>query len=145
MADVAVLDPSCVWQPDMQKAAITALRGVNRNNLDEVSGVLYKDANGNYCYSLPVQSGSQKDFKMQARIPKGASLAGLWHTHPDNRDRDDAYFSPNDVQAAQNLDVPSFIRMLRTDQVKGFIPGKTATMRAKGGRISSGYEVPNAD
>ena len=138
------LDPSCVWQPDLEATALAALLRVPKGGRSEHAGVLYKDANGNYCYSTSAP-GDPDSFNISAAIPEGTSLAGTYHNHPQGAagDGDSRMFSPNDVSVAKNLGVPSFIRADRDGGVRSFTPGKTGTSTSR--RAGMIYETSAGD
>jgi len=113
-APLVVLDPSCKWDKDIDKIAQQALAQLP-DGKGEFGGVLFKNAQGEYCYSTFAGSGSGTTFKVRARMPdKESALAGLFHNHPlTNSGRLDsaaAQFSADDVDVANLLGVPSYIR-----------------------------------
>lgn len=125
----AILDPTCVWNPDKDAAAQTALANAQQQNLSrEVGGALFKNADGQYCYSIPV-GGVQSDHIVFA-IPKqnGITPAGIYHTHPlgGNEAKNDQ-FSPDDVDMANRLKMTSYIKALTNGVVKRYDPGVTPT------------------
>lgn len=100
----AYLDPSCLWQPDINVAAATALlHADDANRYREFSGAIYRNAKGEFCYSLPVK-GKVDTFAF-ATDPTAGKLSGIYHTHPGE-------FAPSqdDIAMADKLNVPSYIR-----------------------------------
>ncbi len=62
----------------LHAAAIAALRDLQGPN--ESAGILYvKD--GLYYYTKPVTSRTQDSCNIKAQLPKGAKIAGIYHTH----------------------------------------------------------------
>ena len=88
-----------------------------------------------YCYSVPVE-GTDDNFAFAAQ--KGLELAGVFHTHPDDKHSDQ--FSPNDTEVATTLKRPSFILDKATADVRRFDPGTT---RADRRGMSPGQLVGN--
>jgi hypothetical protein len=121
----APVDPSCVWQPDRDRAAYQAFaRPITEH---EYGGVIYKDADGNYCYSVPVQ-GHSDHFELRTQTPKGAHFDSIYHTHPEDRANDDGMpshtelFSPADVSMSQQLGADSYIKTEKDGQIRKFSP-----------------------
>jgi proteasome lid subunit RPN8/RPN11 len=91
----------------------------------EFGGVVLRCA-GAYRYTSPVTAHNPRSIAFAVRVPKGCTLAALYHTHPGeyvNASR----FSQADVQTAQALHVPSYIVTVATGAVRVFDP---STMRA---------------
>ncbi len=133
-----VLDPSCKWDKDIDKIARQALEQLP-DGKGELGGVLFKNADGEYCYSTFGGNSSATTFKVRAKIPAQSSLAGLYHLHPrENGGRLDpsaAKFSAEDVDMARALGVPSYIRTPLDMRKLG--PGD-----AKPGRTAPGMVLP---
>lgn len=125
----AMLDPTCVWTPDKDTAAQAALANAQQQNLSrEVGGALFKNADGEYCYSIPV-GGAQSDHIAFA-VPKqdGITPAGIYHTHPlGGNEAQNDQFSPDDVDMANRLKMTSYIKALTNGVVKRYDPGVTPT------------------
>lgn len=143
---VAALDPSCVWQPDKDVAAMTALGSVPYG-MREFAGAIYRNPAGDYCYSLPVE-GRGEDFQFKVDNSGGLQFDGIWHTHPGD-DADAKLFSTNDTQVADALRRTSYIRT-NDGNVRRYDPGVTRvvaaanrTSRAKTERTSPGTLVGN--
>lgn len=124
----AALDPTSPWLPDLDSAVNEAIKrsGAIANN--EQSGVVFKNADGHFAYSIPLTSARQDDFALRAQIPEGMSLAGIWHSHPGN-DELAGFFSPADLDMADKLNVPSYIRFNKDGAIRSYTPGKTKTLR----------------
>jgi len=121
----AILDAGCVWQPDMDRAAVTALASVPNSN-DEYAGAIYRDAQGRYCYSTPVR-GADDTFSFRVVLPTGTVLAGLYHTHLGD-DGLAPLFSAGDVRQADRLGAASYILVRSRGIVLRYVPGRTGTM-----------------
>lgn len=93
----------------------------------ERAGVLLKDTDGRYRYSTTTE-GTNDSFQLRAAIPKGYSFAGIMHAHPGQDERGQV-FSPDDINAANNLKVPSYIRFLDSGEVRKYVPGLTKTQQ----------------
>lgn len=91
----------------------------------EHAGVLIQTAEGKYQYSTLIQ-GDRDSFALAAKLPKGAKLAGIVHSHPGDEDMSQV-FSPGDVTIANQLKIPSYVRFLKDGSVRKYVPGETAT------------------
>src|ERR1700730_18464389 len=108
----AVLDPTCVWQPDKDQAATQALaNAAEQSKRYETAGAIFRDANGNYCYSIPVGGTQAGHFVFGVKPAPGQPMAALYHTHPAGGGEDDS-FSPDDVRMANQLKLTSYIKAL---------------------------------
>lgn len=119
---VATLDPQCVWQPDKDVAALTALERAPYGR-KESAGVLYRNANGEYCYSLPV-AGSDDRFELKVDASGGLTFDSIYHTHGGGG-KDDHRFSDNDVRTADTLKRESYIRDDATREVRKYTPDES--------------------
>lgn len=140
MTDVAALDQSCIWSPEMDKAAAQVLRKLPPGNR-EYAGAIYARTGPlgllEYCYSLPVK-GTGDNFAFKAE--KGQKLAAIWHSHPEGEDSD--HFSPNDVKTAEALGKPSYILDQGADKIRRYDPGISPTKKApRNGRLEAGAKV----
>jgi Domain of unknown function (DUF4329) len=91
----------------------------------ERAGMLYAGSDGKYKYSTTI-TGSHDNFALAATIPPGYKLAGIVHAHP-GKDEDGQMFSPDDVQVANRLNLPSYVRFLNSGDTRKYVPGKTET------------------
>lgn len=73
----------------------------------EHGGVLYK-VDGCHFYSEPTTSKEEKRLKIRAYYPKGAEVAGIYHTHTANT-FGVGRFSGVDVKMYHQVGVPSFM------------------------------------
>lgn len=131
-----VLDPSCAWDPDIDKIATQALLRLPKEKR-EYGGVLYKNATGEYCYST-FAPGERDTFAFKAKIPKDTSLAGVYHNHPGDGMRtgklettagDPRKHSDHDAEVAMNLKVPSYIRVDKDNgAIRRLAPGKRSNI-----------------
>lgn len=145
---VAKLDPTCVWSPDMDRQAMTVFAQLPASQREQAFAIYKRNGPqglAEYCYSVAVQ-GKGENFEF-ATDPAAGRLAGLGHTHPDNKDHPDAgTFSPNDVQTAKQLKLPSYIADVASGDVKRFDPNSSKTDRGQGlraGTTSRGTLVGN--
>lgn len=140
---ISVPDPSCVLSPDLKQQMVAALMNVPRAP-QEKAGILYKTEDGQYCWTLPVTT-SQDRFDIKAKMPPNATLAGIYHTHSVDGTKGvnklDAQFSPEDVHVADQLKVPSYIKVLRNDRILGYTPGVTESQGKGGNKSSLGDDV----
>ncbi len=102
----------------------------------EMAGVVFACGTA-YGYTAPQSSGSIERFRLQVRIPRGATLAGTFHTHmrragepPQNR------FSRDDVRQQVALGVPSYIADARSREIR-VLRGELSSMGVQSGeRVS---------
>jgi hypothetical protein len=123
---IAHLDPTSPWLPDRDAIVAEAIRRWAKDGNTETSGVIFKNADGNYAYSIPLTSARHDEFALRAQLPKGQTLGAILHSHPGNDDLA-GYFSPHDVQMADKLGIPSYIRFDSDGSLRSYMPGKTKT------------------
>lgn len=136
---VAALDPTAQWLPDLDSAVNEAIKRSGQTVADaEQSGVIYKNTDGHYAFSIPLTSARHDDFALRAQVGKGQELAAIWHSHP-GKDTIAGYFSPNDISMADQLKIPSYIRFNSDGTVRSYTPGKTKlqTINTGGGKLST--------
>lgn len=96
----------------------------------EQAGVVFKKPDGTYSYSTVAPSQQADTFALRARMPQGYSLAAIVHSHPGN-DADGQVFSGNDLDVADQLKVPSFVRFNKDNSIRKYTPGVTKTQRQR--------------
>jgi hypothetical protein len=109
-------------------------------NQEEAISILY-ELGGKFYFADPVGRGSDNRTAGQFKIPKAARLRGIVHNHPeaDLNDR----FSPDDIENAERLGVPSAIIFGSTaPQIRLFTPGQTPVR--KDHRLRYSYGEPYA-
>src|SRR5258706_4283737 len=87
----------------------------------------FRGPNGLYYHSTVAPSHSHDDFSLVTRMPPGHKLAAIIHSHPGT----DSYglvFSPKDLDTADRLKVPSFVRF-SDNQIRKYVPGRTSTQK----------------
>lgn len=124
MTPKAALDPTSPFFDSLDEAANAAFGRLPPGSVEQ-AGVLYKNTAGKFGYSIPT---SQKDesFKLRAVNTPEQTLAGIFHTHPGT-DSLGQVFSPNDIQIAQQLTMPSYVQFMKDGSIRSFTPGKTRT------------------
>jgi hypothetical protein len=139
----AALDPTCTWQPSMDQAAVTGLSNAQQtSDRYETGGVIYKNSDGNYCYSIPVGNKDPNHFTFGAHSTPDQTIAGIYHTHPAGGG-EGGTFSADDVNMASQLKVPSYIKALRANQVKRIDPAAVQqALRSSATHTSDGTLVP---
>lgn len=123
----AALDAACVWSPDINAQVVEVLRRLPPSKKEQAGAIYARDgAEGlkEYCYSLPVE-GDDDNFAFSTT--PGLRLAGVFHTHPD--DKHSELFSRNDTDVASALKKPSFILDKSTQDVRRFDPGQARVDR----------------
>lgn len=146
---LAALDPTSPWFGDMDSAVGEALKRLALQGNAEQAGVVFQNPQGQYAYSIPLTMRSRDEFILNAKNGKEHKLAGIWHTHPSDHKSEDAarYFSPQDIEVATRLNLPSYIKFLETNMLRRYEPGKTRTFsrkitgQLKPAKVSEGDEV----
>lgn len=108
----------------MDEAAVAALRAAMplSERFENGGFILLRD--GAYYYSDPVSNRRTGHIAFRAAVPAGASMAAVYHTHPDDGDAS-KLFSGDDVREAKALGVPSYIGVMADGTVRRYEPGKT--------------------
>lgn len=92
----------------------------------EQAAVIFQRPDGSHVYSTIAPQTDHDSFALRAQMPKGYKLSGIVHAHPGQDDQGQV-FSPNDLNVANQLKVPSYIRFLKDNSIRKYTPGKTAT------------------
>lgn len=127
---VAPIDNSPAFD-SLDQAAHEVSRDFGKQPKIEQSAALFQRPDGKYSYSAAVTNTDHDNFGMRVQLPKGTSLAAIVHSHPGSDDLGQ-YFSANDIDVANQLKVPSYIRFLRDDSIRKYVPGQTATQNLRG-------------
>jgi hypothetical protein len=131
---------------DTTAAAAHALSAKFKSQKDdnkETAGILYKKPNGKFVYSTTLH-GTGDHFELQAGLPKGHSIAGILHTHPTDA-IESQVFSPDDINIAKHLNVPSYVNFLHDGSMRVFTPGKTMTQSMRPSGSSFSLNVAHGD
>ena len=94
--------------PSVEQAATATLRALYLAGGAYESGGFVIDQGGVFRPSKPVTQRSRSDVSYCIVLPRGATLAGLYHTHVGH-----AAFSPRDRRNSARVRVPSFIGTIR--------------------------------
>jgi len=144
----ASVDPNDTGQGDLDTSAWSALHGISDGD-QESAGLLMQHPNGQYFSTTPIPSQQHDHFALRAMVQKGWKIAGIYHTHPGN-DADGQLFSPDDLQVAAQLKVPSYIKFMKDGAIRKYVPGQTASenMPAPGSKfprkVATGDPVDSA-
>lgn len=87
---------------------------------------------GRYYVTDPVTSGHSHDVSYDVVAPRGAVLAGVYHTHPC--DARSSVFSPNDGETVRSLGVPSYMADACTGVIRVLTPKDVTQARRVRGR-----------
>jgi hypothetical protein len=101
----------------LEHAATATLRALFRNGGSYESGGFIIEQGGKFRASKPVTQRSRSDVSYCIVLPRGAVLAGLYHTHVRS-----AEFSPRDQRNAGRVRVPSFVGTIRGGAVLVYDP-----------------------
>lgn len=105
-------------------AAVDTLNKIDESHYEQ-GGVIFKHG-GIYSTSEPAGDKRTGQFTVNVKVPKGETPVGIYHTHPGEA-RMSEKFSPEDVKAATQLKMMSYIRALESGQVRKFEPGVSGT------------------
>jgi proteasome lid subunit RPN8/RPN11 len=94
--------------PSLEHAATAALRALYHAGGAYESGGFVIEQAGVFRSSKPVTQRSRSDVSYCIALPRGATLAGLYHTHVGQ-----TAFSPRDRRNSERVGVPSFIGTIR--------------------------------
>lgn len=134
---LAAPDPTSTPFDSLDSAASAFKKQIDPANHTEQSGVFYGTPDGKYQSSIPVSQKEHDRFALRAQIAKGSSLGAIFHNHPGDDERAQV-FSPEDIQTATQLKVPSYV-MFQDGSIRKFVPGttKTRNMRFPGDRFDT--------
>lgn len=121
--------------PSTDAAAISALRAaLPLSETTERAGAVVRDGS---CYRITTLIEGERDrFAMNLVKPRSAKLAAIFHTHPPAEH--DERFSPEDVQAAAALRVPSYIGIVRDGSIRRLDDAKVLRFS----RSAMGHQTP---
>jgi hypothetical protein len=108
----------------LDEAAIATLHTLFRDNERFESGGFVIEQNGVFRSSKPVTQRARTEVNDCIGLPRGAKLAGLYHTHVGN-----AAFSARDRDNAARAGVPSYIGTLGSGTLRVLEP-ELGTARA---------------
>jgi GNAT superfamily N-acetyltransferase len=123
--NVVMLDPKSPEFDTLDQAARGLTDTFDPKAGRERAGAIVKTPAGKYVYTTTIDAG-QDHFNMRARFPKDHAFAGIVHNHPGDEDLGQL-FSPNDLQTADTLKVPSYVYFDRDQSVRKYVPGTTKT------------------
>lgn len=119
----ASVDPNDPGQGDLDTSAYSVLHGISDDS-QESAGLLMQHPSGQYFYTTPIPSQQHDHFALRAAVQQGWKIAGIYHIHPGN-DADGQLFSPDDLQMAAQLKVPSYIKFMKDGAIRKYVPGQT--------------------
>jgi hypothetical protein len=120
------VDPSSPAFDSPDAAADAVSKDFGKQQNVEQAAIILKHKDGSYHYSTVAPQKDHDSFSLKVAFPKEYSIAGVVHSHPGNDDLA-GMFSPRDLDVADQLKVPSFIRFLKDNSIRKYIPGKTRT------------------
>lgn len=125
---LAALDPTSPWMVDMDTAVSEALKRIEASQNAEHAGVIYQNPDGQYAYSIPLAMRLRDEFSLNVQPTKDRKLVAIWHRHPNDSKQDDSLlFSPDDLNVADKLNLPSYIHFLGDNTLRSYTPKKTKT------------------
>lgn len=111
-------------QSDAAVAAIEACR--DRSLFLEYGGGIYR-LNGSFYFTIPVTNGQARELGVRLQIPKSATLAALFHTHPKDMTTDvSGKFSQADIDTANGMHVSSYVGVLTSHTMIVYTPVSVA-------------------
>lgn len=87
----------------------------------EFAGAVYR-CGDRFGFTKPRTSGQGESVRIEVRLPPGAKLAAIFHTHP-GMVSEARFFSEGDTETAARLGVPSYMGIVRSGAVKVLRPG----------------------
>lgn len=108
--------------------ASQAAREIGANKREFIS-LVYQTPGGEFRFVAPQGGKSNRYVKQKLAYPKDAKLMAIVHNHP-GADEVDGYagmhsaFSPDDIQMARTLKLPSYIVFGRDMSMRRFDPAK---------------------
>lgn len=105
-------------------AAVDVLNRI-AESMYESGGVVYRDKRGQYSYSAPMGNQQTGKFEATAQIPQSAQLSAIYHTHPDGPQSE--LFSPEDVNLARDRRLQSYIKVMKSGDIRRFDPKSSST------------------
>lgn len=133
---IVTLDGNAPTYDSLDQAAHEISKNFAQQPQIEQSAALFKTPAG-YQTSAVVTNSDHDNFGMRVQLPQGVTLAGIIHGHPGN-DELAGYFSPNDINVANQLKVPSYIRFLSDNSLRRFTPGQTKINYMMGAKVARG-------
>jgi len=121
------LDPNSKAYRNADGAADAVSKDFAKQKDSEQAAIIFQGPDGRYYHSTVAPSHSHDDFSLVTRMPPGHKLAAIIHSHPGT----DSYglvFSPKDLDTADRLKVPSFVRF-SDNQIRKYVPGRTSTQK----------------
>jgi proteasome lid subunit RPN8/RPN11 len=114
---------NCTKYETADEAAIAALkRSFVRSKEFEMGGVIYKMDN-KFCYSEPVTTHDSMFVQFDIPVEVRKIMVGIYHTHPiAEYDEYGVLFSQTDVQNADKFQMPSYLGILYSGEVKKHSP-----------------------
>lgn len=89
----------------------------------------------------PLIRGENDSFKLVVSLHKGDRIIALFHSHPGSNSST-RQFSAQDVATAKQLNVPSYIYLIKDGVFKQYIPFRNSTDIQRGGdETASGHVV----
>lgn len=110
--------------PDAAADAVSKIFGGNSGT--EQAAVIFRRPDGSHVYSTVAPQVLHDKFALRAQMPAGYKLSGIVHSHPGDDD-DGQQFSSQDLDTATKLGVPSYVRFLRDNSIRKYVPGQTHT------------------
>lgn len=99
---------------------------------DERAGAVIQNAAGEYRATDPIK-GIDDSFGIRVRMSKGEHIVAIYHTHPGCTYADtSARFSPQDVDTAARLNVPSYIGVLADKTIRVYDPHRDVAVSSHG-------------
>ena len=120
-------------------AALHTVQDVSRETNSEFGGLLYS-FEGKVFYTDVVTDKSPGTVTLRGKMPKGAKLVGIFHTHPGMSDIAEQ-FSQSDLDVARTLKVPSYIIATKSGHIHCFTAGIDHPTLSHMQEVSFGHTV----
>lgn len=114
---------------EAMRSVFQQVRDISAAGKNEYAGAFIKGADGQFAYTNPI-AGSNDEFKYRLQIPKGSSLAAIYHGHPAEGELSQR-FSQNDLETIRSLNVPSYILNMGNSKIGMMTPEQAARIRPR--------------
>jgi hypothetical protein len=113
-------DSSCPGYSTINDAAKAALlKAAQQSTQVEYGGVIYRQGDL-FCFTVPVTNNEKFSVAFKASLLAGTKKVALYHTHPKGKHSE--RFSSDDVETARGFNLPSFIGVIQTGEVRLYKP-----------------------
>lgn len=122
---ISEIDPTAQEWDSIDGAAHAFTQHISGEQNKEQSGTIFGMPDGKYLYSIPLPA-HENSFALSVKSNNQHKLVAIVHTHPGDDDLGQV-FSPQDLEVANKLKLPSYVLFLKNGQLRRYTPGQTQT------------------